>query len=74
MLSYTTIFSWPIFDIKYGDVQCDFSLIVLQDAVQNSGTPAQLKFFFQIPNDSSVKDTIVYELPNTLINPAFYSL
>ena len=48
-----------------------FAFIVLQDAVQNSGTPAQLKFSFQSPNNSTVKDMIVYGLPATLINPGF---
>lgn len=47
-------------------------LCVLQDAVQNSGTPAQLKFSFQMPSNSAMKDMIVYDLPTSLIDPKFF--
>ncbi|XP_065886160.1 uncharacterized protein [Dysidea avara] len=47
------------------------NLLVLKDAVQNSGIPAHLRFSFRMPHNITVTDKIEYELPSTLINPSF---
>ncbi|XP_065883772.1 uncharacterized protein [Dysidea avara] len=47
------------------------NLLVLKDAVQNSGTPVHLRFSFRMPHNITVTDKIELDLLSTLIDPTF---